>query len=428
MAVFLMADQQLLPPNYPEIMKEFLVSESQVGLVSSIYVAVGALIAVIWGYLSDIHDRKKLLVIGVLVGEIPCLLTAFVQSYPQLLIVRIFTGFGIGSIFPIGYSLISDMFREEERGKGYSYIQTALGFGTLFGMIIAGLMMSWRLPFIIAAAPNFIIAPLFYFIYEEPQRGEGEKEIKDLVDKGAQYSYSIDLETIKKSFKTKTNILIFLQGGLGTVPWGVLMFWLISFLRLVRGMEKSIATFVLLVLGIGTTIGTLLGGFAGDYFEEKIRGGRALLSAIGITIGMIGAIILIFYPLPSEPGLLTWIGLIIYTLGVMQFMSYADPNVRAIISQVNLPEDRGTIFGLFNIIDNAGKAIGPLFGGLLIGLIQNFGYAEPVAYKYTLVIGALFWIPSALVWLWLRFRYPEDREEIKDILKQRKEDILKESN
>ncbi len=183
MAIFLMADQQLLPPNYYEISIEFGISEPQIGLVSSIYIAVGALIAIAWGYLSDIHDRKKLLVFGVLIGEIPCFLTAFVNSYWQLLAVRIFTGFGIGSIFPIGYSLISDMFREEQRGRGYSYIQTALGFGTLFGMIIAGLIASWRPPFIIVSVPNFIIAPLFYFIYEEPHRGEGEREIKDLVEK-----------------------------------------------------------------------------------------------------------------------------------------------------------------------------------------------------------------------------------------------------
>ncbi len=191
-------------------------------------------------------------------------------------------------------------------------------------------------------------------------------------------------------------------------------------------MEKTTATFVLLILGIGTAIGTLIGGFAGDYFEEKIRGGRALLSGIGITIGMIASISLILYPLPSEPGILTWIGLILFTLTALQFISFADPNVRAIISQVNLPEDRGTIFGIFNVIDNSGKAIGPLLGGTLIWLFKNFGYVEPVAYKYTLIIGALFWVPSALIWLWIRFRYPEDRDEIKDTLKYRKDKILEE--
>ncbi len=52
-------------------------------------------------------------------------------------------------------------------------METAFGFGTLFGMIMAGMIAGWRLPFILAAVPNFILAPLFYFIAEEPKRGRG---------------------------------------------------------------------------------------------------------------------------------------------------------------------------------------------------------------------------------------------------------------
>jgi len=159
MAAFLMADQNLLPPNYQQIMEEFGITETQMGLVSTIFVATSALITIVWGFLSDIGQRKKLLVIGVLLGEIPCFLTAYVQNYYQLLAMRFLTGIGIGSIIPIGYSLIADMFEEEKRGRGYAYIETAFGFGTLFGMIVAGLIASWRPPFIIAAVPNFVLAP-----------------------------------------------------------------------------------------------------------------------------------------------------------------------------------------------------------------------------------------------------------------------------
>jgi MFS family permease len=81
MAVFLMADQNLLPPNYQLIMEEFGISEARMGLVSSIFVATSALITIVWGFLSDIKQRKKLLVIGVLLGEIPCFLTAYVTNY-----------------------------------------------------------------------------------------------------------------------------------------------------------------------------------------------------------------------------------------------------------------------------------------------------------------------------------------------------------
>ncbi|WP_175059100.1 MFS transporter [Thermococcus sp. 2319x1] len=425
MAAFLMADQNLLPPNYQQIMAEFGISETQMGLVSTIFVATSALITILWGMLSDIKSRKKLLVIGVLLGEVPCFLTAYVTSYWQLLAMRFLTGIGIGSIIPIGYSLIADMFEEEKRGRGYAYIETAFGFGTLFGMIIAGLIVSWRTPFIIAAVPNFILAPLFYFVAEEPKRGEGEKELKEILERGYEYTYRLNKEALKKSFKTKTNILIFLQGIIGTVPWGVIMYWLISFFIVTRGMEKSTATFVLLIIGISSVMGSLIGGFVGDYFEARQRGGRAVITGLAIFIGMIAAIGLILYPLPSKLTPIHWVALTLYSIVFVQFVSYAGPNVRAIVSQVNLPEDRGTVFGLFNILDNVGKATGPLFGGFLIETLRSMGYSDALAYQYTLLIGSLFWIPCALVWLWIRKSYPEDRERIREILRKRAEELVK---
>ncbi|ASJ07292.1 MFS transporter [Thermococcus pacificus] len=423
MAAFLMADQNLLPPNYEEIMAEFGISETQMGLVSTIFVATSAIMTMLWGFLSDIGQRKKLLVIGVLLGEIPCFLTAYVNSYYQLLAMRLLTGIGIGSIIPIGYSLIADMFEEEKRGRGYSYIETAFGFGTLFGMIVAGMIASWRTPFIIAAVPNFILAPLFYIIAEEPKRGEGEKELREVLEAGYEYTYRLNWEAIKKSLQTKTNILIFLQGIIGTVPWGVIMYWLVSFLRVTRGMDKTTATFVLLIIGISSVVGSLLGGFVGDYFEARQRGGRAVITGLAIFIGMLAAIGIILYPLPSKLTLQHWVGIAIYSVLFVQFVSYAGPNVRAIVSQVNLPEDRGTVFGLFNILDNVGKATGPLFGGFLIEVLKGMGYSKALAYQYTLLIGALFWIPCALVWLWIRKSYPEDRDAVKEILRKRAEEL-----
>ncbi|AEK73664.1 Putative transporter [Thermococcus sp. 4557] len=425
MAAFLMADQNLLPPNYQQIMEEFGITETQMGLVSTIFVATSALITIVWGFLSDIKGRKKLLVIGVLLGEIPCFLTAYVTSYWELLAMRLLTGIGIGSIIPIGYSLIADMFEEEKRGRGYSYIETAFGFGTLFGMIIAGLIASWRTPFIIAAVPNFILAPLFYLIAEEPKRGEGEKELREVLEKGYEYTYRISWDVVKKSLKTKTNILIFIQGIIGTVPWGIIMYWLVSFFIVTRGMGKDTATFVLLIVGVSTVIGSLLGGFVGDYFEARQRGGRALITGAAIFLGMLAAIGIILYPLPSELTPAHWVGITLYSFAFLQFVSYAGPNVRAIVSQVNLPEDRGTVFGLFNILDNVGKATGPLFGGFLIETLRSMGYSNALAYEYTLIIGALFWIPCALVWLWIRKQYPEDRDRIKETLRKRAEELTR---
>jgi len=188
------------------------------------------------------------------------------------------------------------------------------------------------------------------------------------------------------------------------------MYWLVSFLIVSRGMAKDTATFVLLILGIATVIGTLSGGFVGDYFERKMRGGRAVATGLAIFLGMLAALGIVIYPLPSELTAKGWIALAVYSFLFLQLATFAGPNVTAIISQVNLPEDRGTVFGVFNIIDNVGKAFGPLLGGFLIEILRSAGYTDTPAYEYAIIIGSFFWLPCALVWIWIRKQYPEDRK------------------
>lgn len=425
MALLLMADQQLLPPNYLDVMQEFGVSEAQLGLVSAIYVIVGSIVAIGWGALGDIKSRKNLLTLGVFLGQIPCFLTAFVQTYWQLLVVRMFTGIGVGALYPISYSLISDMFKEEERGKGFSYLEVAIGGGTILGVLVAGFFPNWRTPFIIISLPSFVVAIVFYAIYQEPKRGEGEEEVRDLLEEGSQYTYTLNLNALKKSFKTKTNLLVFVQGILGMLPWGVISYWLVSYLRVAKGMTKSTASIVLLTLGIGTMVGNIIGGAAGDYFEKKKAGGRPLLTSIAILLGTVTSILLLFLPFSGHPTLLEWVLLILYSIFALQFISYSGPNVRAVLSRSNLPEDRGSVFGIFNLTDHIGKAVGPLLAGSLIIVFQGMlGYSSVLAYKWTLITGALFWIPCALLWLPLISLYPKDKQHIKKTLQERKNKIL----
>jgi MFS family permease len=416
-ATFLQADQNLLAPNFPIIMKEFNITEKELGYITSAFVFISALMTVVWGMLSDFKTRKLLLLIGVFMGEIPCLLTAYVSNFYELFFTRMLTGIGIGSIIPIGYSLIADFFYGEERGKGYAYIETAFGFGTLMGMIISGLIKDWRLPFIIAAVPNLILTPIFYLITKEPKRGQSERELEKVL-KETDIQFRFNLEAFKKSLKTKSNLMIFFQGILGTVPWGIITTWFISYFIYVRNMDKDTATFVLLFIGLAAVFGSFTGGLLGDYFEKKQEGGRTYVAGMGILVGMISSMGLLLYPLPAKLEFIHYIGMFIYALLLIQFVSFAGPNVRAIISQVNLPEDRGTVFGIFNIMDNIGRAIGPLLGGLLIVYLEKH-YNKEISYIITMLFGIAFWLPCSLIWFYIKNFYIQDRNTIKEILKNR---------
>jgi len=80
---FLNADQNVMNSTLVFIEKEFRVNDAAIGLMSGLFTILGAFISIIWGYFTDKRNRKRLFAYSILLGQIPCLLTAFARNYPQ---------------------------------------------------------------------------------------------------------------------------------------------------------------------------------------------------------------------------------------------------------------------------------------------------------------------------------------------------------
>lgn len=235
-SIFLMADQNAMNPVVKEIMAEYSINEKQVGAVGSAFIVLGALVSIFFGYFSDRVSRRRLFAFSVLLGEIPCFLTgirAFTQTYQQLLFLRILTGLGVGGIFPITFSLVGDYFDQKSRATVNAIIASAWGVGEMLGQVLAGFLagpMGWRFPFIVAAVPNFLFVPIFLLVAREPKRGGKEAELADLVEQGIEYRETVKVADLKAMFRNKTNLIGFIQGIPGSIPWGLIPFFLVPFL------------------------------------------------------------------------------------------------------------------------------------------------------------------------------------------------------
>ena len=243
--------------------------------MGSAFTLIGAIVSIVFGFLADRTSRKWLLAFVVLVGEIPCFLTGikfFTQTYEQLLFLRILTGLGVGGIFPITFSLIGDYFHAHHRPMATAFVGAAWGIGEIAGSIIAGFLAGpygWRLPFIVAAAPNFLLVPLFLLIAKEPARGAQEEQVQELMAQGIEYNEKIRLKDLKYVLTNKTNILGYLQGVPGSLPWGILPFYLIAYYEVVQGFSKEMGTTIFFLFGVGATIGGILGGWLGQVVYKK---------------------------------------------------------------------------------------------------------------------------------------------------------------
>lgn len=119
--IFLYADHNLLSPNLTQISDEFKMTPEERdlrlgGQISLGFYLVGIPSSMIFGWLSDTIDfRSKLFAVAIMISEVACFSTYFVQSFEMLLLMRTLTGIGIGASLPVIYSILSDFFEAQGR-------------------------------------------------------------------------------------------------------------------------------------------------------------------------------------------------------------------------------------------------------------------------------------------------------------------------
>jgi len=411
MAIFLNADNLVLSPNITAIELEFGITDADIGNISALFTVIGAIISLAWGYLADKGSRKILLLLSVLIGELPCLLTAFAANYTQFFILRILCGIGLGASFPIVFSLVADFFSEKERAKATALISGAIGLGSVLGMIIGGYggaAWGWRVPFILVSAPNFLFALLFWLSVKEPPRALSEENLREMIEQGFVYPRSIQLSDYKRLFTIPTNLLLFLQGMAGTVPWGAIPLFLVAYLQRVKGFDLTSATTVFMFFGLGNIVGIVSGGLVGGVLYRKAPSRVPLFSGITTIVGAGMAVVVFTAPLVSY-----WT---IVALGFLTAMmaSLTGPNVKTMLMNVNVPENRGAIFSIFNLTDSLGTGFGRFVGGWMVQLL-TIGPA--------LAISSLFWLPCGLLLILLVNRFPRDVERLRDGMRKLGEEM-----
>lgn len=194
---FLFADQNLLSPNLSAIAKEFNFSDSERdtklgGNISFGFFVLGAPAALLVGYLTDSCNRCHLFGCVVILGEVSCLATYWVQTYPQLFACRVLTGISIGGASPVIFSLLADYWPGSSRVRVSTLIGIAMSAGVAGGQLIAGLMgpaYGWRSPFLVVAIPCLLCGLLILTTTVEPSRGAQEEQV--LVMRRAREKYLV---------------------------------------------------------------------------------------------------------------------------------------------------------------------------------------------------------------------------------------------
>ena len=393
---FMFADQNLMGPNLTLIAEDFgmidVKDQYLGGLIPLVFWILGGAVAVFIGYYTDLISRKYLFVFVVILGEIPCLLSGFADTYTEFFIMRVLTGIGIGGIIPLTYSILGDLYSANERIKVVTLIGLASGLGIAIGQLTAGMMgdsYGWRLPFILFAIPNFILVVIFILIVEEPPRGQMDRNVQ---------SFRIsDFKDFSSLFKIKTNLLVFLQGIFGTVPWGVFSIFIIDYFVVEKEYLRPTATLVITIVGGMALISSLIGGFIGNKLFKKKPKYLPLFCGISTILGVIPTALLINAPIRTNQNETM---LVVFAICTGLLIAMTPPNMKAILMNVNSPFSRGIVFSLYNFADDLGRGFGPF----IIGNILIYYFGRNVAFN----IANIFWIICGSLILLMYWTFPKE--------------------
>jgi MFS transporter, Spinster family, sphingosine-1-phosphate transporter len=414
----------LIPSMVLPIREALHTSETALGTMTAVSILITALSAAAWGYAGDRSDRKRLLLVGTVVWVGGTLASAAAQTLWHLFAAQAITAIGLGSIASVGFSVISDFVSPRRRGLAMSFWGLSQGVGGLVGGLVASQLGAddFRVPLVVLSIVGLAAACLYLFAFDAP-RGFRQPELTAMIDQGVPYDYRIERSQIGELVAKRTNVWLVLQGLTAQIAYGSLIWVPLLYQEkiIAEGYTVSTATKVGGLLGAIFQVGALfsiLAGHIGDRVQLRTKRGRGVVSAIGIT-GAVPFFLAFFYvPLhgldvtegAATPKLLVevlrevatnpWVTLAFgLSILALALTSADSPNWFALISDVNLPEHRGTVFGLGNLANGIGRSAGNGLTAALASAIER-SLPPPMNWAVGLTVFQIFFLPTG--WMYWR--------------------------
>jgi multidrug resistance protein len=279
-------DRSVLFAVQPLVQSEFHLSNTQVGYLTSAFLGFYMVAAPFVGPLADRYSRKRIIMFGALFWSALTLLTAFTNTYWELLVRHTLVGIGEATFVTIAPTFVADLFPENQRGRIFGIFYLAIPVGTAAGYLLGGKLgpdFGWRFPFYIAAAPGFLLGLAVAFL-PEPPRGQFDS-LKETPER----------RTILGLARNRAFWAVTLGMAAGTFSLGGIQVWMPTFLSIERGysLTKANEMFGTIVVVTGI-VASLAGGWLGDRLLPRMKGSYYFVSAVSMALGVPVMIVALF--------------------------------------------------------------------------------------------------------------------------------------
>lgn len=323
-------DRTVLFAVLPLVQKEFVVSKTQLGLLTSAFLGCYMLAAPLTGPLADRYSRRRVIAAGAALWSALTLLTAVTHTYSELLLRHTLVGIGEAVFSTIAPTFVVDLFPEEKRGRILGIFYLAIPVGSAAGYLLGGHLApahGWRFPFYVAAIPGFLLAIAMWFV-PEPERGRSDAP------------QIIRRDTIKGLIANPAFWTANLGMAMMTFSLGGLQQWIPTFLSQERGFSLESANLMFgMIIVVDGIFAALIGGWLGDHLLPRMKGAYYFVSAVGMALGVPAMIVALnFRGKPMVPAI--WVAAFFLLLNMSPLnaaiINSVGPHVRATALAFNI--------------------------------------------------------------------------------------------
>ena len=273
-------DRFVLSAVLPLIEKDWGISSTMQGNLSSAF-TVGFMIAAPFvGAMADRRSRTRIVAVCVFVWSLATVGAGLAPTVWWMLLFRVVIGLGEAGLLVVGPTLVADSFPRSARSRALAVFYLGTPLGGAFGYGLGGTLgeaFGWRTPLVVAGVVG-ILPTVLIWLMREPARGAYDPADPHAAAHG--HGKGGSWGEYRGLARNRTFLLIVLCLAAASCAGTPLMHFLPSYMLKVRGTPLDTGSLqVGIVAAIAGTLGNIAFGMAADRLSRRTRRAHAGLAA-----------------------------------------------------------------------------------------------------------------------------------------------------
>jgi len=285
-------------------------------------------------------------------------LTVIAPTFELVAVSRLLAGLPHGAFFGIGALVASDVLGPGTRAKGAAFVLTGLTIANVVGVPLGtflGQQFGWRIAFAIVAA-IFAVTATMIALFVPAHAGDPGR-------------------TMRAELSAFRIPQVWFAIGIGAIGFGgffAAYSYIAPVVTEVTGSPEWVVPIVLVVMGLGMTVGNLVGGHLADIdLKRTLLGGFVVFIVVEALLALTAQ----------------WIvPLAVFVFAVGAVTSALAPTVQSRLMSV-AGENQSIAAALNHSALNIGNALGAFLGGLVIA--AGWGFVAPIWVGVVLAVAGL---------------------------------------